>query len=327
MAIAKNADYSDWSVQLAKTYKQGILKPGEWFALTQKIDGCRATFFGNDLVSRGGKIFKGFEKTIIEELNQLRVYLNVFNNSRTTPIVFDGELVWNEELYPIDGSRNAIFKKSVGIANATKTMMDKEKLKFVIFDMIPYDEFVEEKSRTTFHKRFNSMLHIHNTRYMGDFRHIELVPTLYFGTRHEAIVEQTVIANSIGWEGLMLNTDGPYTFAGTTNRRSSHLFKIKQQDTVDLKVVGFYEEIDIYGKPKNRLGGVACIMPNDNSFKEIKVGSGFTADDRETIWADPSKYYGKTIEVAYAPDGITFDKQTGMKSLQQPIFKGWRYDK
>ena len=76
--------FDDWNVQLAKTYKPGMIKDGEWFSISQKINGTRAIYFAGHLISRTGHEFLGLDH-IIEELCNINKYMG-------ETYAFDGEL-------------------------------------------------------------------------------------------------------------------------------------------------------------------------------------------------------------------------------------------
>lgn len=75
-----------WNVQLGSSYEKLKLKDGEWFSLSQKLNGCRASYYHGDLVSRQGKHFNGMGH-IIYEIHQLEEELNNMN------LFLDGELI------------------------------------------------------------------------------------------------------------------------------------------------------------------------------------------------------------------------------------------
>ena len=59
-----------WDVQLGSSYEKLKLKDGEWFSLSQKMNGNRASFYQGKLISRQGKEFTGMQH-IISDLEQL----------------------------------------------------------------------------------------------------------------------------------------------------------------------------------------------------------------------------------------------------------------
>lgn len=58
---------------------------------------------------------------------------------------------------------------------------------------------------------------------------------------------------------------------------------------------------------------------------EVKVGSGFTDEQREYFWKNKDNLTGVLCEVKYKE--ISQDKGTGLDSLQFPVFVGLRTDK
>ena len=63
----------------------------------------------------------------------------------------------------------------------------------------------------------------------------------------------------------------------------------------------------------------------DYKGNELRVGSGFDDTTRAAVWANPSDYIGRIIEVKYKE--TTQDKKTGIESLQFPVFVRFRNDK
>ena len=57
----------------------------------------------------------------------------------------------------------------------------------------------------------------------------------------------------------------------------------------------------------------------------VGVGSGLSDELRAEIWSNKREYFGKIIEVKYK--SISKDKNTGLRSLQFPVFVRFRDDK
>ncbi|KAF9194277.1 hypothetical protein BGZ51_000437 [Haplosporangium sp. Z 767] len=106
-----------------------------------------------------------------------------------------------------------------------------------------------------------------------------------------------------GWEGVMLRKD-----VGYEGKRSRNLLKIKQfQDaefivqeamlgSMRLPVEGRFEELD------NVLTNVVVLHRRNR----VRVGSGFSVEDRIRFGKDPSQILGKTITVQYFEESKTF---------------------
>lgn len=58
---------------------------------------------------------------------------------------------------------------------------------------------------------------------------------------------------------------------------------------------------------------------------KVKVGSGFTDEQRNKFWEARQNLIGVICEVNYKE--ITYDKNTGLESLQFPVFVSLRLDK
>ena len=114
-------------------------------------------------------------------------------------------------------------------------------------------------------------------------------------------------------EGLMINTDVPY-------RRTRHkgILKVKRFYTMDLPIIRCEAGT---GRLKGTLGAFVL----EYKGNEVKVGSGFTDEQREKFWQKRDDLTGTLCEVKYKE--ISQDKGTGLESLQFPVFVGLRTDK
>lgn len=296
--------FDDWNVQLAKTYKDGMLEPDTWFSISQKINGVRATWFGDKLVSRTGHELLGFD-FIAKDITYLTKRLG-------KRYVFDGELRLKD--WYCDGlDDNAAFKMSVGIANTQNDFTNKSKLRFIIFDAIPLKDFAYEQPTDPYAERLRLLQEIDHIIQTDELLNLKLVPILYTGKDISMIDECAMYTESKGYEGIMINLNASYQY-----KRTGKLLKYKQFKTIDLKVIGFTEGT---GKYEGTLGALVC-MYKDNM---VAVGSGFTDEQRHIIWNAKENYRNRIVEVKYKD--ITSDKYTGLESLQFPVFKGFRTDK
>ena len=280
------------------------LKNGEQFWLTQKLNGVRATYLNDgdgqngQLVSRQGIPFTGTSH-IIEELNKIQL-------SYGCDLMFDGELIRKNVGGLSDGEN---FRIGTGLINSDEA--DKTSIEFVIFDVMPLHEFSEGKSRGCYSNRRFVLDQLHETE--NGFNHLRFVPVLYHGSDTNKIDEWLEWADSMGYEGLMLNKDAPYECKRTTN-----LIKIKSFKHSDLRIVG-YEEGE--GKYVGMLGAVVV----EYKGNKVSVGSGLTDEQRVEYWAKRDELIGKIVEVKYKEE--TSDKKTGLKSMQFPTWVQMRLDR
>lgn len=287
--------FDDWNVQLAKTYKPGMIKDGEWFSISQKINGTRATYFASHLISRTGHEFLGLDH-IIEELCDINKYMG-------EAYAFDGELRLKEINRLTD---NEAFRIGNGIATSQRDFTLKRNLKFVIFDIIPAKWWANDSCDIKYRERLKRMHSIPWSKY----KYVEEIPVFYAGYDIGQIEVCSNFAYEYSMEGIMINRDSMYQF-----KRTSELLKYKKFNTIDLEVIGFQEGT---GKYEGVLGALVCKMGSNTVY----VGSGFTDEQRYEIWEMQEAFLHKLVEVKYKD--ITNNKETGLASLQFPVFVRFR---
>ncbi len=95
-----------------------------------------------------------------------------------------------------------------------------------------------------------------------------------------------------GFEGIIIrNREAEYQ-----RTRSRFIMKFKPRKEDEYVVLGSKEEIDIYDKPKGRLGALICDSGNNGTFD---VGSGFDDDERNELWKNREALVGKIAKVKY----------------------------
>ena len=286
----------EWEVQQAYTVEKYPLKEGTEFWLTQKLNGARATLYEGQLLARSGMPYKGLEH-ITDALSWLRV----------AGFVADGELTLKDKG---DLSDNEAFRVSTGILNSDN--VNKTVICYTIFDMIPVKDFDALKPQVTYRYR-RDILNQFAERIADTDGAVKVLPVLYHGTdqsKIEELLEQMVREDK---EGLMINTDAPY-------RRTRHkgILKVKRFYTMDLPIIRCEEGT-------GRLSGILGAFVLKYKENEVKVGSGFTDEQREQFWNNRDDMEGLLCEVKYKE--ISQDKGTGLESLQFPVFVGIRTDK
>lgn len=286
----------EWEVQQAYTVEKYPLKEGTEFWLTQKLNGARATLYEGQLLARSGMPYKGLEH-ITDALSWLRV----------AGFVADGELTLKDKG---DLSDNEAFRVSTGILNSDN--VNKTVICYTIFDMIPVKDFDALKPQVTYRYR-RDILNQFAERIADTDGAVKVLPVLYHGTdqsKIEELLEQMVREDK---EGLMINTDAPY-------RRARHkgILKVKRFYTMDLPIIRCEEGT-------GRLSGTLGAFVLKYKENEVKVGSGFTDEQREQFWNNRDDMEGLLCEVKYKE--ISQDKGTGLESLQFPVFVGIRTDK
>lgn len=282
------------SVMLGSPRDKLRLKNGEDFTLTQKLNGIRCTYVDGKMISRQGKEFVGLEH-IAEELRNI-----------DPTKVFDGELIRKN----VDGiPDNENFRLTTSMVNGEDG--DKFGLEFVLFDCLPYSEFIEGKNKMKYIDRREYLDRIINA---NNPKYIRTVPLYYQGNDVNMIDKYLADVDRLGYEGLMLNkNDAPYEC-----KRVTSLIKIKTFKFSDLRIVGCEEG---EGKYQGMLGAIIVEFKNNT----VNVGSGFTDEERIKYWENPEQLIGKIAEIKYKE--VSKNKDTGFESLQFPIFQRIRTDK
>jgi DNA ligase-1 len=125
----------------------------------------------------------------------------------------------------------------------------------------------------------------------------------------EAAIAHYTWCRDKGFEGTVLK---PFNYP-YVQKRSPYWMKLKSIDSLDLKVVDYFEGT---GKYRGMLGGIIV----DFRGKEVRVGTGISDDQRESWWENRHKLIGHTAEVLY-------QEITPTDSLRHPRFLRWRHDK
>lgn len=285
----------EWEVQQAYSVEKYPPKAGEEFWLTEKLNGVRATFYNGKLIARSGAPYSGLDH-IIKEIE----------SSPMGAYVLDGELTLKNKGSLSD---NEAFRIATGILNSDD--VNKTAICYTVFDILPEEEF-DCESPTIGYKDRRSLLDAISTAYTSS-DYVKILPVLYHGTdlfKIDVLLEQMVSEDK---EGLMLNTDVPY-------KRTRHkgILKIKRFYTMDLTVVGYEEG-------SGRLDGTLGALLVEYKGNIVKVGSGFTDEQRKEYWEGREDIVGMLCEVKYKE--ISTDKNTGLESLQFPVFVRLRNDK
>ena len=121
-------------------------------------------------------------------------------------------------------------------------------------------------------------------------------------------------ASDYGWEGIMLRADEPYK-----GKRSKDLLKVKkffddEYEVVDVEMGPFRYVLN--GKEHEETM-LSCVMIQHKDHT-VRVGSGFTIDQRQGFYKSPNKILGKQITVQYFEET---KNQDGGISLRFPTFK------
>lgn len=288
----------EFSVALADKYEPKLVDWKDGWYVSRKIDGARCiaivdeagntTFF-----SRTGKTF-----------DTLDVVAGGIKALGITNVVFDGELclVDDDGNEDFQGVMKELRKKDHTITNPS----------FKIFDMISHDEFYSKKGEKnkTYSHRYNNLREVMKNNSCACLSVLAQEKIKDDDHFQEWVKRGT----EYGWEGVMLRADEPYK-----GKRSKDLLKVKKFFDNEYKVIdtemGDFRYVKDSAEWEETM--LSCVMiQHKNNI--VRVGSGFTIEQRQEFYQDPSKIVGKIITVQYFEET---KNQDGGISLRFPTFK------
>jgi len=288
----------EFSVALADKYEPKLVDWKDGWYVSRKIDGARCIAIVDSdgdttFYSRTGK-----------EFDTLGVVADGIKALGVTDVVFDGELCLVDDNGNEDfqGVMKQLKKKDHTIPNPS----------FKIFDMISHDEFYNKKGEKNrpYSIRLANLTEIMTKNECPCLTLLEQV--LVHNDEHFA--EWTKRGNDYGWEGVMLRADEPYK-----GKRSKDLLKVKkffddEYEVIDTEMGPFRYVLD--GKEHEETM-LSCVMIQHKGYT-VRVGSGFTIDQRQDLYKHPNKILGNQITVQYFEET---KNQDGGISLRFPTFK------
>lgn len=281
---------STYDVQQAYSIEKYPLKNGEWFSLSEKLNGIRGTYYKGEIISRQGKVIDGLDH-IIADIKALGL----------EDAVLDGELRRKN----INGvSDNENFRIGTGILNTDGA--DKSCINYTMYDILSVEEFDRGYGDLKYHNRKVALNQMRESIERQKLQNLQIVQMFYEGTDQRQIEKYLDIMVSQDKEGCMLNKDIPYKC-----KRHNGILKVKRFYTCDLKVIRL--ELGS-GRLKNTLGAFVV----DYKGNELNVGSGMSDEQRSEYWNKKDELVDRIIEVKYKEESM--DKKTGNLSLQFPIF-------
>lgn len=145
----------------------------------------------------------------------------------------------------------------------------------------------------------------------------------------------------LGYEGIVTRApDGPYKF-GRSTLREQYLLKVKPFRDTEAICCGF-EELEsnqneafldergftkrtTHQSGKVKMGVLGALLGEVNGVT-LRVGTGFTAGDREVIWREQWKYFSRSFTFKYLDYGAKSVESGGTGFRPPYVFKGWRLD-
>lgn len=220
--------------------------------------------------------------------------------------VFDGELLVTNEFGHADRKTgNGFFTKAV-----RNTIKPEEAIKFtyVVWDMIPVDDFNAGFCSTPYNKRLARLIDV-----------VEKLPCCWVDVVESRVVDSIRGVQKFYDEMIDRGEEGAIVkFANSPweNKRSKFMIKLKEEKDCDALVIG----ITPHTKKPEWIGSLTC-QTRDGKVV-FDVGSGFTEADRQR---NPKDYLDKIVEVKY--NSLITSKNKDTHSLFLPVFVKIRDDK
>lgn len=279
---------------------------GKEIIITEKIDGVRTVAIIDEngdvkFYSRQGKEIEG-----LVEIERAITLLGLKN------IVLDGETTILDQT---GLESKDVFKKTMEIMGSK--LEQKTGLLYNVFDCMPLSAFkagictASTKARKVYFgsKYYGVIDELAQPGFLLLKKHIKPLPVLYQGIFDEDVVKSWH-SNILdrGGEGVMINVaSAPYEC-----KRTANLLKVKEMYTMDLTIIGFEEGL-VGTKFEGTLGAIVV----DYKGYSVKVGSGYSEEDREFFWKNQNELLGRVIEVQYFEETQDAD---GNLSLRFPVF-------
>lgn len=284
-----------------------------WFA-SRKLDGLRTIAVVDGMgdtifYSRAGKEFKTFNVVAVE-IKKLG-----FKN-----IILDGEMCLLKENGNDDfqGIMKEYSRKNHTIQNP----------RYRLFDCLTLEEFSSKEGTVIFSERLKRL------DWLKDEDSIILKKLEQNIVPDQAAFERLrEDAATNNWEGIILRKDIAYE-----GKRSKNMLKVKQfldaeyvvEEIIsaDIRVINdvaivaldekFDFDINLDEVKREETETMLSAVVIKHKGSTVKVGSGFTMEQRKAFHADPSLIVGKTITVKYFEESLN---QHGEYSLRFPIVK------
>lgn len=304
---SRHFEIPTFECQLAKDSTDEVLSGN--LILQEKLDGVRLLTFCDvekrtvTQYTRNGKVNNNFPH-IVKVFEELLPKLS-------QSYVFDGEVC------------GANFQQLMTQVNR-KDNVSSENTKLALFDVIDMQAFrreVWDKSQTERMELLNEInIALEGKSLFNIPGYVFVLDSIEINIDTDAgkkeFKEFNKKAIDAGKEGIMIKDPN----AVYECKRSKSWMKLKPAIEESLTVVSIEEGT---GKNQNRMGNMICEGEVDSKKIEVSVGSGFSDEQRDEIWANKDKYIGMIAEIK--ADCLSKDRtDNDVWSMRFPRFKGFR---
>ena len=287
-----------FDVALAKAFDEKTQKKVNWedrWFVSRKLDGVRCL----TVIDANGepKFFSRQGKEFLT-LDHLKLDIKALGLKNT---VLDGEVCI------VDENGNEDF------AGIIKEIKRKDhtivKPYYWMFDMLSMEDFNSKTSEVTFGQRITDLL------YLSLGKGLTLIGVLPQEICNDNIFSAMMAQSKAnGWEGLMLRKDAAYK-----GKRSDEILKVKQMFDDEYIVVDL--ENDVHRVIVDGAEVEEEMLKNviiEHKGNQVRVGSGFSHEQRRYYFENPNEILGKQITVQYFEES---QSKSGEYSLRFPVIK------
>lgn len=243
----------------------------QWPVLTQpKLNGERCRFVNGLLLSSTEQVIYS-----VPHINEaLKKYVEWCTSHKKPVFELDGELY----VHGMD------FEEIHSRVSRTENLHeDYASIEFHVFDIATDEPKFLQATRLSILGSFQPLF---------ENSSIKIVP-FQLAHSYEEMLEHFDFFLEQGYEGIIIR----HPFASYKRSRSTMCLKFKPKKQDDYVIVGFNEETDKNGTPKNRLGTLT--LASGSSGDTFSVYSGFDDFLRDELWKVKESLIGKTITAYY----------------------------
>lgn len=317
--FVKDEPYMRCSLVDVKTVKNITSFKTHGYAVSEvKMDGqyLNHTVVNGHLTctSRNGKLYD-FLGTRDEEMAVLAKHIQDTDPRFASGVVFNGEVLMLDNdgaVLPRETSNGIVQKAGKG----SITLADCMKVVFVLWDVLPYDAFLDGLWNVERKERREILETAINKTDSEFVRMVEYKKVLDIGEAFDYNSELMIR----GEEGSVLKCESGIWKSHTSPKQ----LKMKLKMFVDLIVVGFNEG------EKKRTGMLGSLqLQSSDGVVITNCGTGIKEKGAEwtfqSIWDKRDELLGKVVTISCT--GLTVDKRTGQQSIFLPVWEEFRFDK
>ncbi|MDX1532755.1 MAG: hypothetical protein R3230_00955 [Nitrosopumilaceae archaeon] len=212
-----------------------------------------------------------------------RELYSIIEDNLDAAVVLMGEI-----LVFTDNTQTELMSREDGNGYLSSKEVDKDRLLYVLWDMVEYEDFKDGAASTPYKDRFHALKRFCG-RVSTQTKQIRLIDSRVVNSIDEVIEHFKENATN-GLEGTVIKNMNMQWKNGTSRDQ----VKIKIVFDCDLRIVGFNQGKE-KGKYVEKLGSLQ--VKSSDGMVEFNVGTGFSDEQRAEIWENRVSYLKKIVTV------------------------------